>query len=291
LNKTAGSLEDWANGVRGYREYLAARRSSTLGGRSPRPSSFLGSWFWAEKIYGSGAEGTRVSRRRYNRKTQEYETIDVSDQFSSLWSETIAGRLSISGKLAPWWELLDKGSLFTRLSSDLSPRGEPYPVQAATHFVNSAVGTIKALFESNFSFYMDEAKESILRSINEALQKKDEIERDLEIVNTELYVIEDMEFRRTVRILREREEREEKERLERLDRQRKATATKILTEKIGENFRYVRPERLEKLLEDLSRGIVSQKNGFYLGRTSTGHVIRPRMKKLIEQIDKELGIV
>lgn len=143
LNETAGSTADYAKAVKAVREMM-------LKGRKLVTSGEVASVFWAEKFYKPAREGGKVTRRRFNRKTREYEKRDVTaEQIEKYWN-TMKARLAAAGKPAPYWEIIDKGM------AAMTGGGTPYPVPTPTNFVGRAEQQIKDTFleKMNYRFNM-----------------------------------------------------------------------------------------------------------------------------------------
>lgn len=132
-----GHLDEYANAV------TKARTARQKDRKSPAPPINLASRMWREKIYAAGREGGPVSRRKYNRKSKSYESIDVTSHYKSAYENTIRARLnSISGTKAPFWYLIEHGNFSVSMASDLG--GNPYPTFGAT---NVRSKTLSALYE------------------------------------------------------------------------------------------------------------------------------------------------
>lgn len=126
MNAVAGSLEDWGRAV------LAVRGNS-----KSSPDQASSSW-------------ANLFRSRGN---------------NNLWERIESERGIFSGKLAPFWEILDKGQSGIRLSSDRG--GYPTPSEAPTHFIDN---TIKEL-EDGFKRQLSNIKGSITRAKNKLSKK------------------------------------------------------------------------------------------------------------------------
>jgi hypothetical protein len=160
MNEVAGSLEDYADGVKSAREHFKIR--------SPHRMS---SWFWQEKYYGQARENRPLPGKRKKRESAENKKEALINKY---W-ETMQFRMDASGKIAPFWELLDKGAI--PMSSDWG--GQPYPRGIATDFVNRAIEEIT----------------HFIKNPEEKKEKKDEGLSDAEIIrenirNTEIGLAE-----------------------------------------------------------------------------------------------------
>ncbi len=126
MNEVAGSLEDWGRAV-----------SSARGNSKSSPDKASSSW----------------------------ANLFRSKDSNGLWESIEKERGIFSGKLAPFWEILDKGQASARLSSDRG--GYPTPSEAPTHFIDN---TIKDLEES-FKRRLSGIKSSITRARNKLKSK------------------------------------------------------------------------------------------------------------------------
>lgn len=126
MNEVAGSLEDWGRAV-----------SAVRGNSKSNPDKASSSW--ANLFRGRSSNG--------------------------LWESIERERGTFSGKLAPFWEILDKGHASIRLSSDRG--GYPTPSEPPSHFIDN---TIKELEES-FKRRLSGVKSSITRAKNKITSK------------------------------------------------------------------------------------------------------------------------
>jgi len=125
MNEVAGSLEDYAQGVKKAREHF--------GVREPHSKT---SWFWEEKYYGQAREARPLPQIR-NKPRKSLE--DKREALINKYWETMQFRMDSVGKIAPFWELLDQGSI--PMSSDRG--GTPYPQGVRTGFIQTAIWKIK----------------------------------------------------------------------------------------------------------------------------------------------------
>ena len=127
MNEIAGSLEEYAQGVKAAREKFKVK--------APHKMT---SWFWQEKYYGQAREGRPLPAMK---KRGKVSVEEKREKLINRYWETIQFRLDSSGKVAPFWELLDQGSI--PMSSD---RGEePYPKGNTTNFVRTSILLIRSL--------------------------------------------------------------------------------------------------------------------------------------------------
>ena len=186
MNEIAGSLEDYANGVKKAREEFGvkARHAKT-------------DWFWEEKYYGQARDGKPLPETREKHKKS---LEDRRQRLINRYGETMNFRMDSVGKLAPFWELLDQGSI--PMSSDRG--GEPYPKGERTNFVDNARKKIQKLIKNAGGLRENEEEEEVpdsarlqenilntenmlkdyeeqLRRISDILDEATEIEIDTEV--------------------------------------------------------------------------------------------------------------
>lgn len=116
FERTAGTIYDYGRGVSAYREtVLKTRIADDSSNRGLRATNW-----WLTKVYTTG-----------------------------LQAKTIHGRISASGRRAPFWQLLNSGG--TSLSSD-RPDGSFNPIdQPATNFINNTERSLVSQFQSAFT--------------------------------------------------------------------------------------------------------------------------------------------
>ena len=159
LNLTAGSIHDYASAVKKIRNEI--KKASKVKKLSPQ---YQRDKFWEEKFYRPAREGGNVSRRKFNRDTEEYEERDVTvEQVQKYWN-TLTKRQAAWGKSAPYWELLDKGI------AAMPGAGNPYPVPKATNFVEVAIPNIKMKCKEDSAEQTGYLKED-LRNTEETVTK------------------------------------------------------------------------------------------------------------------------
>jgi hypothetical protein len=152
FEESAGGLVDWARGITAYRQILKTKVGDTGGNRGAKATQF-----WA----------TRVFRH-------------------SLEIKTVNGRLSASGRKAPFWQILNNGS--SPLSSD-RPDGSYNPVPSSpTDFVGRAERSIESLF---LSYFLPEQE----RWFAEARELSDELDRVQEMRDSYTREIHDLSLR------------------------------------------------------------------------------------------------
>lgn len=171
LDETAGTINDYAGAVKAVRKAIAETPNKNGRPKAPMTSGAVASHFWAEKFYGPAREGKSVSRRKWSTKRKRYYTHDVTaEQVAKYWN-TMKARMALFGKPAPYWEIIDKGSMI--MSGDKG--GEAYPANPPTHFVENAQNRIKQLFERKYFQQFDIIQKEIndftqnLRDMNRAL--------------------------------------------------------------------------------------------------------------------------
>ncbi len=126
MNAVAGSLEDWGKAV-----------SAVRGDSKSSPNKASSSW----------------------------ANLFRSKDSNSLWESIERERGIFSGKIAPFWEILDKGHASIRLSSDRG--GYPTPSEAPSHFIDSTTKEI----EESFKRRLSGIKSSVTRAKNKLKSK------------------------------------------------------------------------------------------------------------------------
>jgi len=186
MNEIAGSLEDYANGVKKAREEFGvkARHAKT-------------DWFWEEKYYGQARDGKPLPETREKHKKS---LEDRRQRLINRYWETMNFRMDSVGKLAPFWELLDQGSI--PMSSDRG--GQPYPKGERTNFVDNARKKIQKLIKNAGGLRENEEEEvpdsarlqeniinteNMLKDYEEQLRKiSDILDEAIEVeIDTEVY--------------------------------------------------------------------------------------------------------
>jgi len=175
LDETAGSIQEYANAIKAVRTRMRKMaQNHELSPQEELDELSQRDKFWEEKFYKPARQGGTVKRRKYNRKTKKYTTIDkTSEQIAKYWN-TLKARQAAWGKPAPYWELIDKGQ------SVMDGAGKPYPIPKATNFVNKAKSKIMAEFNMRAS------------------QRKTRLDRDIDRLYTERsrcqHLIEEIDF-------------------------------------------------------------------------------------------------
>lgn len=154
FEETAGNLEDYARGIEAYRASLGTKVDE--GGTTDR--GLRATRWWRENVYGS-------------------------DKYES----TVEGRIGISGRVAPFWQLIAKGS--TALPSDRPDSSyNPFPA-AGVDFVTNAEDIIRREFITRFGEerkIWQEETETFEREIKSAERLLSSLEEDLDSLKTEL---------------------------------------------------------------------------------------------------------
>ena len=127
LNETAGNIDDYADAVTAFRLVLDEEKDHAPAPYNPTWASHA----WEEKIYKPDREGEPVA--------------DNPDYAGKYW-RTLNERISFFTTLAPFWEIIDQGTI--PLSSDRG--GTAYPRNVPTHFVEKAREKIRKEFELRF---------------------------------------------------------------------------------------------------------------------------------------------
>lgn len=273
LDRTAGTLEQWAMGILAYRQILMERKSGRAKFFTPEPRA---SQMWYEKLYAVARLGRTVTRRVFNRKTKRYEERDVTAYYKQEYFNTIQGRLSESGALAPWWRLLEYGNMNVRLASDKG--GTPGPEVKPTHFVSR---TIRQL-TNEFKLLMSDAYTAVYNRITEQAQSIAEYLYELRA--SALQVATELAALRAELLHVPPAGRDP------VQEARYQGAKVKLQTKLGERFEHADPQRLEMLMNDLANGVrVNPKSGIRLGTDPQGKSIRVRVLRILNEINKELN--
>ncbi|MHA1950295.1 MAG: hypothetical protein ACW99G_14725 [Candidatus Thorarchaeota archaeon] len=160
-----GKPEEWGKAIEAYRKAKKLGRSRGRTGEHGEMSSY----FWKEKIYGAGREGTRVQkgkpkkdaallRTRKAKKQRRRLDKDITEKYRGKYKETIAGRLSFipGGKSkAPFWHLIEHGNANVDLGIDAD--GVPYPTFGPTNFARNSEEAIASAFRQLWDQYLEAA--------------------------------------------------------------------------------------------------------------------------------------
>ena len=194
MNEVAGSLEDYAQGVKKAREHF--------GVREPHGKT---SWFWEEKYYGQAREARPLPQIR-NKPRKSLQ--DKREALINKYWETMQFRMDSVGKIAPFWELLDQGSI--PMSSDRG--GRPYPEGRKTDFIANAIWLIEDWIYGrkgrNVEYRYDEnvpereiIQENITNTENELKRYENEQEKlsklleDIQLVEIDTEIYDDISKR------------------------------------------------------------------------------------------------
>lgn len=185
LNATAGSISEYSSAIKQVRATLDQRKQSEAKRGHPYVPSTqsIVSKFW-EEIYTTARLGGAFYRRKYDRATRTYTRVDVSDEIEQKYWNTMEMRLEASGKPAPFWELIDRGSTAMRDGS-----GKYFPAIAPTNFVNSAIFEIRGIYMKRYAdrvkmFEKDEKEVTKLR--DELMRRYAEILIEIEAKQREI---------------------------------------------------------------------------------------------------------
>jgi plastocyanin len=144
LDAVAGSLSDYGSAVRRVREEVKkfSKQFTPLGRTfAPDTPNVEKSHFWEEKFYKAAREGKVAIVKRKGK------VVDKTDAFRKKYWETMHKRMDYSGKIAPFWEILDKGS-YAMASKGRAGFGTAYPLNDRTDFTSKAVADIQAFYEN-----------------------------------------------------------------------------------------------------------------------------------------------
>lgn len=136
MDEVAGSIHQYAEAIKKVREILQSQKRVQVSA-----PEYLKSHFWREKFYGPAREGKKVKRRRFNKESKTYEEIDITDQQIEKYWNTINMRMQHFGSLAPFWEIIDKGTVVMKGAMG-SSGGTPYPTNSSTNFVDKTINEI-----------------------------------------------------------------------------------------------------------------------------------------------------
>ncbi len=138
LNRTAGRLNFWAAGVKAYRKVLEQQKE---------------------------AERKKKTKKGKEKPKKPYDPMAASRAWAgifarregtfSTFSTTIRNRIELSGRIAPYWQLLDKGKL--QMRSDRG--GYPTPANGPTNFVQNTEDAINEYISNVLSKEKDKYQE------------------------------------------------------------------------------------------------------------------------------------
>jgi hypothetical protein len=153
----AGSLSDYARGIIAFRKELKTKIGPEGSDRGLKATNW-----WYSNVFGT-----------------------------SLQSRTLEHRRIASGKIAPWWQLLNSGSV--GMSSDRPDESyNPIP-QSPTDFIGDAEMALKVEFDSVFSIQREQwlSEAALLeKEINYATEIRNEITDDIKKVSINPTVME-----------------------------------------------------------------------------------------------------
>lgn len=132
MNEVAGDLNEYAEAVEAARIIMQIGIMPTERGSATRRQADAGgataSTFWRDKIYLPARGGGSDSISREGTKK------DVSSRYADAYDVTIFNRIMSFTHPAPYWEIIDQGSI--PFSDDVG--GVPYPLNHRTNFVLKA---------------------------------------------------------------------------------------------------------------------------------------------------------
>jgi len=126
MDSTAGTLDEYASGVKAVREALQAEADMA---KAMRPKHWKKS---KPKARDPIAASRYWKKHVYQNPNQMF------------YNTTMEERIRLSGSPAPYWKLLDKGSI--SMQSDWG--GIPYPQGTATNFIDNAATEIRREFKA-----------------------------------------------------------------------------------------------------------------------------------------------
>jgi hypothetical protein len=175
LDKVAGGLADYGAAVRKVRAEVKkyTKKLVSVGQAfSPETPQAEKIHFWEEKFYKAAREGGVALVRRKG-KIQ-----DATAKFRAKYWETMHKRMDASGKIAPFWEILDKG-----IAAYASKGGGRwiggYPINMPTDFTGKAMAEIKRFYDAQL-VQSNATKESF--NIDKAYKEMKEVEADMEVM-------------------------------------------------------------------------------------------------------------
>jgi hypothetical protein len=157
LNDTAGSVEDYANAVKAVRAEIASEN----GTKTPAAASMI----WKNMLYIPAREGGSVKKRIYSPHRRRSKVVDVTEDSVAYYWGTISRRMAMSGKLAPYWEILDKGSFVMEGSG-----GTPYPENMPTNFVGNTILEVSQLLSEQAGIKVSSIRDQIRLLASERAQ-------------------------------------------------------------------------------------------------------------------------
>lgn len=173
LKETAGTVNDWEKAVKKVRETFNRLVSIKNLPQDERGKELARrDWFWKEKFYLPAREGKNISRRKKNKNTGQEEKIDVTARQIRKYWNTMHARLEASGKLAPYWQIIDQGSVAMKGS------GTAYPEATNTNFVANSIQEIKSLYGKLYG----EKRQVIQTEIDRLRKDKKEVVDELNAV-------------------------------------------------------------------------------------------------------------
>lgn len=186
LNQVAGTLRQYGNAISLARKAQFQKANITRnkkGKPSVRPGvkrkhgiedPVIASRMWAEKFYGAGRENKAIPPLNANRK-------DRTAIYKRQYAQTIATRIKSFGSLAPFWEIIDKGTVNINLSSDRG--GTPYPAYDKTEFVQKTKNEIQRLFKEQVRL--------LTQQINDVKNSTTRLKGVIKYIDTQLLNLDD----------------------------------------------------------------------------------------------------
>ena len=145
MDQVAGRIEEWGNAIKSARsKHDDPSYPRILGDHYPSPA--MASHFWAEKYYGTAREGKAVTRtyKKDGNGHKAGETVDLSAKYSAKYWETMQNRLNACSSLAPFWEIVDQGTISAKRG--LGGSGKAYPQNQPTNFVKHIQDRLKSIY-------------------------------------------------------------------------------------------------------------------------------------------------
>ena len=129
----AGNLEDYAHGVAEARKTFKVKNWHKLSQH-----------FWEEKLYKPAREGIPVPSKKKKKGSTSPEE-KTAKMVTAYWV-TMYKRMDASGKIAPFWDIINNG---TPEYMSSSRGGNPYPTATRTDFIGKAENRINTLIRGD----------------------------------------------------------------------------------------------------------------------------------------------
>lgn len=151
-----GKPEQWGKAIEKYRKQKGLGKARGAMGEHGEMSSY----FWKEKYYGTGREGTQVKKvYKEGKGGGKKSPKDVTSKYKDKYRDTIRGRLAnLPSNKAPFWYLIEHGNINIKLGME-DEEGVPYPVFGPTNFARNSQEAIASAFLDIWTQYEEKARE------------------------------------------------------------------------------------------------------------------------------------